>query len=1859
VTRSRPLRSARALGAVLLLAAAATCGTPPARDLHVLSYSPSGEQGTATPIEVRFDKPVIDEREVGKPAAPDVVVLSPNVAWKGHWQDRQTLIVEPQAPLAESTEYSVSLGGGLGTRTGGFRFSFTHRPLAVEGVWKVDVDAVAPDGELPITFNQDVKAEDVLAHCKLVVPEKTIPKVAGRDLPLVLANGPAISKTIGVRPQQPMPAGAAVQLRCEGLRGAAGNTAMATPYQLDLTVRPELSVLKATPEGEDVGADAAQLVITFSTAVELEAARKAITSVPPIPGLDKGWISESDLAYHATVDLAANTPYEIKITSLVDRFGQKLSAPFSHRFTSGKPQPRLSMERGIYAVEASAFGYPVWSRNVSRFDYECAAIPKDKLVALLTSDMNYDPWGGNDDDKPLDWKKLGVAPKKNRETLADFADKWKLTNIDLGASCGAGAKRRGVYLAEVGSDEVKPDEDRPWMSRRKNRVLANVTDLGLLLKVGTSSGLVWVTSLATGAPVPGAKITIYTPQAKAVFTGVSDARGVLMIPGSAVMKSQGSANDAGTGDDGEFSGEGDWESYRSQRMFAVVEKADDLAVVDGNWANGVQIWNFGFPEERRGGKVVLRGFIQSDRGLYRPGESVHFKGLLREITAGRPPRVPQKKTPVDISVEDSRGQVVYTGKAPISAFGGFSFDLQLSSEATVGDYYVAASAAGQLFRERFSVEEFRAATFEVKATASAKEPRPGDRLGFTVDARYLFGAPVDSARVEWTLQRRAHRLRFAGYDEYTFSSSPTEYWWDEPEDSYGELVSDGEGVTDGQGKLEIAARDASTDLTGPQDYIFRANVTDESDQTMGKSIVIEAHQASMYIGVHTQEYVQAVGMPFGINLVAVRPGGARTGAKAKLSLSRAVYDCSWQEVGYRSYSSCKSTEKVELEREVTIAAAGSSVERISLTQPGDYVVEVTSKDDRGQPVVTKSSLWVIGKGEAFWSGDEGARMGLIASRPNYRPGDVARLVPQANLKKPTALITIERDGILDARVLQMASPAEGIELPIAPGWAPNVFASVALVSGRQGRGDRNRPQFKMGMVELKVTAENKQLQVAVLLAKEGVRPGEPVTGIIRVTHDGKPVSAEVAVSAADEGILQLIAYQTPNPMKTFYATWGLGVDSGTNLNRLARLADPQAADADEGGDTKAKDSQRVRSRFVSSAFWAPALVTDAKGEAKFSFAAPDNLTAFRVMAVAADQGDRFGSGERRLTISKPLMAQPVLPRFLRSDDVASIGVLVHNYTGAAGTATVTAESKGLTLGATTQTVQVPAGGSARVRFTARTSEEERAQLSFAVSMGAERDAVTVSVPIGKPRVRTTRTLVAQKLEGGAVWNGTLPRGAGVLPKESELTITFDRTGMADLAPSLRYLVEYPYGCLEQTLSKTVPLLAARDLSGALGNAGFDAGRADAFLKAGIAKVIRHQQGDGHFSLWPQSNTYPHLTAMALWGLGEARKSGFDIPDDVFARGLSALGEWAKKPGVIAPNGDGAVLAMTAFLLAERGRPDPGLNARLYELRGELPRWGQAFLLRALAKAKAPRQQVAELKTLLTAAASVADGKALVREKHEGSYYMNTDVRASAMLLAALLEVAPNDSLVAPLAAGLKAARDPAGQWRNTQDNLWSLLALARYAKATGAGQSTATVTIGDQVLAKKTVKGSETTVIRASLDTLRGDAIKISVEGSGYVTARLTEVKKDGGAAATNGFTVRREYTDSAGKPLTSAPAGSLVNVRVLVEVAKDQAWVALVDPLPAGLEVVNPKLAAGGGSAPSNQPQPKWWQELTWDNQELRDDRVQWFADRVRAGSYALTYQARATTDGTFLALPAHAEAMYEPEINGRTAMSTFTVTP
>jgi uncharacterized protein YfaS (alpha-2-macroglobulin family) len=1853
---------------VLLLAlglaiAASACGGSKKKagtgDLKITSHTPDqARSDLAQPIQIQFDQPVASEQEVGVRSDKPPVAIEPAIPLVVQWLDRQTLVAVP-APgvMLSSTRYKVKLTGELARRTGGFEFSFVNHPLEVEGVWGTAIDRLPPAPTLPIHFNQPVLAREVIRHCRLMGAPGSMPGL------LTVADPKQVAEVIEVKPATALTQGVDYQLTCEELSGVAGKEPLGEAFSQLLHTYPTFSVVKVRPDGHDVPADDVDIKIEFATPVDLEALKKHLKAKPAIPGLTRGALDADGTTYQVTVNFEVQTDYHISVEAgLTDVFGQKLAKAVSHDFHTGDARPRISFETGIYALEPSMGGYPVWTRSVGSFSVECAAVPKSKIAKVLTTEMDYDPWYDASNPSVVDWKKLGLTRKQKKVTIASAKNNWHLEKIKLAEVCGGAA--RGVYLADVSSPDVQADPDRMWAYRPHRRVLANVTELGVLLKAGPASGLVWVTSIVTGKPVAGASVAIYSPRGKQVWSGTTDEKGIAALPGTTRLLKNATEN---AHQEVDPEAEEDYYSYRSQRLIAVVEKGGDVAAVDGNWSNGIQTWNFGVDEDRQSGESRMRGLIQSDRGVYRPGETVHFKGLVREIAIGRAPSVPSG-APVAVTVNDSRGTKLFDKKLPVTRFGGFSFDLALGEEAVTGDYAVVATVKNQTFRESFQVEEFRKVQFEVDVKSPARHGMLGDKLQFQVQADFLFGAPVKDAPVKWQVQRRPHQLAFPSFPEYGFAdyAGRGNYFW--YYDRYGDgdeylaFVSDGEGKTDARGVMSFGVRDTESKFDGPQDYLARAVVTDESDQSVGKQVVVTAHPSQFYLGLHTQEFVQAVDMPFAVNTVAVKPDGTRVAARGKLTFVKQSWDCSWSE-GYRSYSSCTSKTEPVLSRDIDIPATGNGTERILPKQPGEYVIRIEAKDAAGAAVTSSSYVWVLGKGEAFWSGEEDARMSLVASKPKYEPGDTARIVARTGMKSPTALITLERNGVLESRVVTMESSSEGIQIPIEASHAPNVFATVAMVTGRSGDGDKHRPRFKMGVVDLVVSSEQNRIDVGVETDKPTYQPGETVTGTIKLTSGQKPVVGEVAVSVADEGVLQLIAYKTPDPMKTFFASWGLGVDNGTNWNRIARLNDPVGDDPEEGGDSSASSESRVRSKFVNSAFWAPHLVTDESGVARFSFTAPDNLTAFRVMAVAADDGTRFGSAEKRFTVKKPLLAKPVLPRFAGEGDKVEVGVVVHNYTGAAGTATVSASGQGVSLANAQQTVDIPDGGSARVRFAGKVGKRAQASFEFRVAMGEHRDAVAMSVPIERGLVFDRKTLARGALGGeGAPATVEVPLqwDDAVLTGESELLLTIDRTGLAELEPSLKYLIEYPYGCLEQTLSRFVPLAKVKDLSKSLDLKELDGDKMKRFLRAGAAKVVRFQHADGNFSLWQNGQTYPHLTAYAIYGLNEAKRAGVAVDQRALDDGIAALKRWANDgERVIGANADSGTVAMAAFLMADLGQPDTGLNAKLFEARRGLPRYGQAFLLMALARARADKEQVDTLKGEIVKALE-ADGEAvIVREAVDLHGVMGSDVRSSAIHTSALLQVDPDHPIIDKLVEGLKQEQLPSGAWRNTQDNMYGLVALADYARVRGKGSAQVVVKLDGKKLIAKTVQGGKPLVLRRSLGKLQKGTLTLEGQGRALFAVRLATARIDRGTTAVEqGMTITREYLDPASeKPIDSPKANQLVRVKLTVKTDKERHFVAVRDRLPAGLEPVNSRLATEAGDAGRSRDDGDGWEPPKWVHTDLRDDGAQVFSDFLAAGEHVFEYTARATIPGEFAALPAEVEAMYEPEIRGRTAGTTLKV--
>jgi uncharacterized protein YfaS (alpha-2-macroglobulin family) len=1906
-----------ALGAVV---GACRKPPPPAHgEAHVISFSPATgevEPGDlANGIRVTFDRVAAPPDAIGKVIAGPAFTITPSVAGEARWLDERTLAYFPGpargdagAGLTPGHAYSIALAGNVQLAAG-------IQPARWEGArivyQRIRVEYMRLRG--PRDFQPTSPVVDVVASqvpgpasargCAFV--EKRAGGELGKSTPAVVAEAEdaaarsgelddegaaARARRLRVRPAAPLERGTPYVLRCaEDFRPASGGEGLREPSEEAFTTYGDAGIKSLTPARDsEVPADGVELVVAFATPMPADDVRRHVrlttAAGAAVPATFVADYTGTTFRYQG--DLPPRTSFRVVVEpGLVDNFGQALPGGRTHDFRVGDAGPRLEVPVGAFVLERSAGAHaggrlPIAARNLPQLTLTCADVPEERLPDVLALPDDYQAFDREESGEnrhPVAWTKLGLEARKTVVKPEGARNAWKREGLDLAASCaGKAGGRTGVYVVELATtgERVAGKAQPHW-----RRAVASVTDLGILAKVGNASSLFWVVRLATGAPVAGAAIKVRDARGQVRFSGTSGADGVLLGPAAATLQGE-SAREKARDEEDEESDYG----WRARRVVVTAAAGDDMAVLDTTWTRGLEAWSFETELDRTPSATRIRGFIHSDRGLYRPGDTVHLRGLLRAVNEGGRMTVPKQRK-VRLVIEDPRGTEIVAADVPVSVFGSFNRDVALPAEARLGDWRVKAQGPGFVVRDHFAVEEYRPRSFEVAVKAAPGTLFLGRRLDLDVSANYLHGAPVRAGKVTWTLRRRPHAPAFEDFPGFVFQDLVTrfdagDYWARDEERSFSEGVADGEVALDAAGKAHVAVptREVERAASTAQDLLFEAQVADPSGQVVGGSAVVTGHRANLYLGFQPSEMVQTAGRPFAVKVVGFDAAGKRRAATARLSLTRRSYECGQGKGSDPDGWGCKRKDDARpaVSQDVQVPAAGDAAAvEVVVPAPGLYVVRVEGPDGRGANAVSTDELWVAGAGEAgdlFDVSRDEQRLPLVLSKARYRPGDVARVMPQAPLAGAHLLVTLERDGVLHHRVLSGLANGSALEVPVEESLVPNAFVAVAVVRGTAEPGGAKVPRFQAGLVPLAVESAARRLTVVVEPERASYEPGQKVTARLKVlSAEGKSVKAELAVAAADEGVLQILGFRTPDPLPAFYAPFKLGVESATTLNMLARL-DEEALAKGKGGDSGGNEAGRVRSRFMATAFWQPALVTRADGTAEVSFVAPDNLTAFRVMAVAADVGDRFGAGEARFAVKKSLQLLPALPRFLTVGDQVQAATLVQNNTRDPLRVTVGLEATGVeAASAAPQEFEVPAGASRRVEVAVTARAEGSARFRFRATGGGLSDAVDTTIPVQRALVPETLVLG----EGSSTTPVTLaipPSARGAEPGGS-LEVVLDRTGLSQLDEGLAYLVEYPYGCLEQLTSRVVPMVALRELAAAgAGVGGVAADKLDRYVRAGVAKMLLHQGDDGGFGLWLGARPELHYTAYALWGLGVVSRAGVPVPAAALRNGASYLranlqgGE--PNPGASAAElaGQAATRAFAAMVLAEL-EPDevePGTLMPLFAQRQQLPIYGRAFLLSALAKIGHGKMgHVAEVATLvreLGALAPPGDGPVVLHESiPELGWYWNSDVRTTALVLQALLETAPRDPLIERLSSGLLGARI-AGRWETTQENAYGLLALAAQARArAAAGQSRVVVTVAGRAQPPRILRGGA--IERLSFSAVDAAAPPLVLDISGgrvSYSARLHLRRPLGSDASDRGLRLRREYLDAdTGAPLTRFRLGQAVRVRLTITAAGRQAHVALVDRLPAGFEPILTRFtpSALGG----DDDRPVWWRsfETDWQHQELRDDRMLVFADTLAAGPSQREYLVRATAVGSFAAPPTTAEAMYAPAINGRAAAAKVVV--
>ena len=1919
---------ARFLAPAALLVASLLPAPATDQPLRVLRALPTEDASPNAQIRVTFDRPVAGSLD--RSVDPRTVLrIAPAAPGRLEWRDPVTIVFTPAAPLRPTTRYTVTVDTTFRAMDGAKLerpYTFEFRVSGPRLLLGVPVDSmsynvhVEPNAKLDLVWSTAVDPARVAATSYIQLDpvcrsaERTVRLRAlgirelgeKDDWRLREAGGgrrdrsaDSLRRVVSLAPVTPLPLDCAAALVAPAELDSALSQGLvhwrfATYGPLNFNVRPCPSS-STCPTGP--------LVLEFSNPVRGSMVRRLVKLMPDVPFTMSDTARESS-TWSLDAELKPRTRYAIVAdTALRDVYGQRISGNPAAGFETTGYEPDVSYTSGRLLVEAKGFGtLAVRHVNVDTLVVTTAPVP-DSLEGdfLRTSNWRWSPL----------WKKIAPNATVTRVPVRHAPDAPLVSGVRIPVP--SAGSRRGLVAVRI--DRLRAAGE----PANADIAVVQVTDLAVHAKIAPASGVVWVTRVSDGKAVPGATVIVHETGGRVLATAQSDARGLAVFPRLVRTRARAAADeDGGLDEEGEYYG-----SENDGYVEAIT--ADDRALVGvSEYDPDLSPWQFGVSAAWGTSRLPLAAAVFTERGIYRPGEPLYVKAILRRGPLGAL-AAPAARDSVRWTFYDREGASIRDTVVRLSSFGTAAYTTTVPADAKLGSYsvglgYVWAGKWQEIDRASYRVAEYRPPEFLVDVNAPKAALFAGDSLRATIEARYLFGAPMARAAVEWRATTRPigwWGLEIPGLESGDWYLGESAWWWEDDDSSDETVLGSATDTLDASGRRVVSlalpapakGRAASVSLT--------AMITDVNRQTVAGGASVVVHPADFYVAAKSlgESWFWRAGDPQSVAVLAVRPSGEHV---TGVSVRGTVVRREWHQV-HRERDGAAETVGEWVSDTVAHCSITTAADpaRCSFTPTdgGSYTISFDAKDAKGRAVHTSFMRWATGKDWVPWEDESRFRMDLIADKSRYSVGDTATVMIASPFTGAEAWITVEREGLIEQRRMTLASGSQLLKFPITEAFAPNAFVSVVVTRGRSAPpgqlDDPGRPTIRVGYTELRVTPETKRLAVAVKPLADEYRPGDSARVSLRVTDArGTGRRAEVTLWAVDEGVLALTGFKTPDPLDMLYRERGLGMRLASNLVAVApQIPEGEKGRRNPGGGGGADAADVLRSRFKTTAFFLGSVVTDAQGNAVAAAKLPDNLTTFRVMAVAVTEGDRFGSGDAKMLVTRPLVARPALPRFLRPGDDFTAGAVVNRRSGAPGPVTMQAVATGVELlGDATLRAMLEQGRGSELRFPFRAPSDnagdrgDSAVFRFTVNGGGDVDAVETRLPF-RPDYHPRAYTASGVLHDTATVELILPEG--IDPDRSRLEVSLGGSVLALVRGAYDQLRVYPWYCTEQVTSAGRPLLALYTAGAVSGVARIAPATAKRDLERGVAMLSDRQREDGGIGYWGSDQwTSPWLTAYAGGFLLDAKQAGLTVDDSVLVR----IGDYLER-SLAQPLPQDTPLRHwwenIAFDLAERiaavdvlsrmKRPNVAVENQLVARAAQL-RWEDRARLAEVLARRGDRRGAAGLLASEWSQIQL-EGRRAVLPPAAGDtiFYFRSTVRPGARLLLATLAVAPDHPLVGPLVESVVQQGRATSRW-NTQDWAMAVEALAAFERKQKSGPSAPVRVRSGSRVVYQSATGAPAADSSQSLAGLLGAA------PGGAASLRLTLDRPGAAAAAApsyfyltvrevpkrrpvrpddHGIQVERWYERyDTHAPTTSVAEGELVRVRLRITVPADREFLVLDDALPAGLEAVDLSLRTaalfpgpgttprrGGGYDEERAEEDDislgygtwdsgWWSPF--DYRELRDDRVVYFATWLWKGTYSATYVARATTPGVFVRPPTHAEEMYNPAIFGRSDGGTFTVT-
>jgi len=1925
--------------------------TPPdqkaAGPLEVIRFSPEGDVPIAPNLSVTFSQPMVAVSSQEEAAANVPVKLSPQPPGKWHWIGTRTLLFEPDVRFPMATEYSVSVAARTKSANGGTLaadkvWTFTTPPPAVKTFYPAKSSVQSRGTLMFAEFDQRIDPAAILKATKVMS--------GGAEIKTRLATKEEIEADEYVRnavknaekdrwlafravdgngdPKFALPADASINVAIgPGAPSAEGprttSQIQSFPFRTFGPLRLVKSQCSYNPNAPCTPND--NWLFEFNNPIDAQAFDASQIRV--VPANDRLKTSIYGNTIYVAGAKQPNTTYQVTISrSLRDRFDQTLSRDESVNFKVGPAQPWISLPgRGFVVLD------PAGPRQLSFYSVNYQTV-KVSLYAVVPAD-----WAQFQVYRQLRARNDAAARKTTLPGRLVLAKQIELkpqkvmteTRIDLTPALKDGF---GQVIAVI--ESIMPASDR-----YRSPLLAWVqsTQIGLDAFVDNDELVGWATSLADGAPLSGVQMQILPSN----VSGTTGADGLAHLSLKPVSDSSTSVLVARRGND----------------VAILPENAENWWATTGTWDHKPQT-------------DELRWYVFDDRKLYRPGEEVHLKGWIRRIGTGKAGDVGPLDgaiTRVNYVVKDYAGNEVTKGELTPNAFGGFDTSFKLPANMNLGNAQVQFDTKSTMkafdaenYTHNLQVQEFRRPEFEVTAKTETESPLfVGGRADVSVAATYFAGGGLQNTEVKWQVTSRPTNYTPPNRSDYTFGKWFP--WWIRESDSGGTKTQELTGRTDPGGKHRLRIDFDSVKPSRPSSVSAQASVTDVNRQTWTSTATMLVHPADLYVGLKSEKTFVQQGEPLVVQSIVTDLDGKAI-ANREVKMHAVMLD--WQQIK-------GEWKQVEVNPQDCLIQSGAGAVKCTFTskQGGTYRVTAAIRDDRERANESELTLWVAGGKRPPKRGVEKEKVELIPDRREYKAGDTAQILVQAPFYPAEGVMSLRRSGILKSERFRMDGPTYTLRVPIEEAWTPNVHVQVDLIGAadrdagsadvspapspsrgtiRAGAPQAKRPAYASGELNLSIPPLTRMLNVTATPRDKTLEPGgDTVINVEAKDATGNAVrDSEIAVVVVDESVLALTNYRLADPMAMFYshrsgdtgdyhtranllllspaelsgsagisgtATLGYYDESvNASRNNFALRTSARKAVTKEWLESDSKEI-RLRENFNALAVFAPSVRTDANGRAQVQVKLPDNLTRYRVMAVAVAGGKQFGSGESAITARLPLMARPSAPRFLNFGDRFELPIVIQNQTdqtmtvdvavrasnavvqqavqpvAAQGAPVVTNEQTGQSVlqAIAGRRVTVPANDRVEVRIPAAAVKVGTARFQIGAVSGRWSDAANVELPVWTPA--TTEAFATYgEIDKGAI-SQPVKAPANVFPQFGGLEIETSSTQLQELTDAVIYLTSYPYECSEQLASRIITIAALRDVLTAFKAKGVPSAED---MEAAVVRDLKRLQGmqnpDGGFGFWTRGNeSWPYLSIHVAHALARAKQKNFDVPKEMFDKSQKYLREIESHiPSYYGVDARRAINAYALYVRAQMGDRDAARARKLIAEAGldKLSLEAVGWLLSVLSSDANSASEVAAIRRLLNNRVTETAGTAHFVSSYGDSDYLilNSNRRADGVILEALIGDQPKSDLVPKIVRGLLAHRTR-GRWENTQENVFILLALDRYFNSYEkvTPNFVARAWLGERFAGEQQFRGRSTdrqqvqVPMRYLANQSGAQNLIISKEGAGrlYYRVGMNYAPADLNLKpADYGFTVDRIY-EAIDDPKDVSrdadgtwriKAGARVRVRLTMVAASRRYHVALVDPMPAGFESVNPSLAPTG-SIPRDEKQTGvgqsgsrasisagrgwWWRPVWFEHQNLRDERAEAFTSLLWEGVYKYSYVARATTPGDFVVPPAKAEEMYHPETFGR----------